>query len=61
MAPDQHELIAELRAALTCASNSLLNAKIDLENGIRRKAVLRTIEGGLKNVHNAIAKAESQS
>lgn len=46
-------------AALNAAAGYLLNAKIDLETGAPKKTALATIEGGLKLVRAAIAKAES--
>lgn len=46
-------LLAELRAM----SGYLLNAKVDLVTGCPKATAIRTIEGGLKRVRSAIAKA----
>lgn len=48
----------ELLAALEAASGYLLNAKIDLETGAPKRTAICTIEGGLKVVRAAIAKAK---
>jgi len=47
------DLVFALRAAL----GHLLNAKIDLETGTRKITALRTIDGGIKLVREALAKA----
>jgi hypothetical protein len=47
----------ELLAALKAASGYLLNAKIDLEAGAPKATAIKTIEGGLRVVREAIAKA----
>jgi hypothetical protein len=51
---------AELLAALKSAEGYLLNAKIDLETGAPKRTAITTIEGGLKLVRAAIAKAEAR-
>jgi hypothetical protein len=48
----------KLLAALKAASGYLLNAKIDLETGCPKATAIRTIEGGLKLVREAIDAAE---
>lgn len=60
MADPNARLIAaapELLSALESASGYLLNAKIDLETGAPKRTAICTIEGGLKVVRAAIAKA----
>lgn len=51
----------DLLAALNAAAGYLLNAKIDLETGATKRTAIQTIEGGLKVVRAAIAKATEQS
>jgi hypothetical protein len=50
----------DLLAALNAASGYLLNAKIDLETGCPKATAIATIEGGLKVVRAAIARAEGK-
>jgi hypothetical protein len=47
--------IQRLRRALDAAAGHLLNAKIDLETGAPKSTAIRTIEGGLKTVRDALA------
>lgn len=47
----------DLVAALKAAEGYLLNAKIDLETGAPKRTAIQTIEGGLKVVRAALAKA----
>ena len=49
----------DMLAALNAAAGYLLNAKIDIETGAPRRTAVRTIEGGLKLVREAVAKATS--
>lgn len=54
------ELVVEkdsLLATLEAACGYMLNAKIDLETSCPKATAIRTIEGGLKMVRAAIAKA----
>jgi hypothetical protein len=50
----------ETLSALEAASGYLMNAKIDLETGCTKATAIATIEGGLKLVRAAIAKARGQ-
>lgn len=50
----------DLLEALNAASGFLLNAKIDLETGASKQTAINTIEGGLKIVRAAIAKATGE-
>lgn len=56
---DAHLIAAapDMLAALRAASGYLLNAKIDLETGAPKRTALGTIDGGIKVVAAAIAKA----
>ena len=47
----------DMLEALNAACGYLLNAKIDLETGAPKRAAIQTIEGGLKVVRAAIARA----
>ena len=49
----------DLLQALKTAQGYMLNAKIDLETGAPKKTAIATIEGGLKIVAAAIARAEA--
>lgn len=55
------EQAPDLLKALRAASGYLQNARIDLETGAPKRTAIRTIEGGLKIVNEAIAKAEGRS
>lgn len=44
----------KLVAALSASMGYLLNAKIDLETGATKKTAIRTIDGGLKMVREAL-------
>lgn len=46
-----------LRKTLSAAAGYLMNAKIDLETGAPKRTAVRTIEGGLKLVNEALAPA----
>ncbi len=48
---------SDLLAALNTAAGYLMNAKIDLETGAPKRTAINTIDGGLKVVRAAIAKA----
>lgn len=48
----------ELLAALQAAAGYMRNASIDLSTGCTKATAIRTIEGGIKLVEAAIAKAE---
>lgn len=50
----------ELLAALKAAEGYLLNAKVDLETGAPKRTAINTVEGGLRIVREAIAKAEAR-
>lgn len=50
-----------LLRALDAASGYLLNAKIDLEAGVRKRTAIQTIEGGLKVVRDALVLAGSEN
>lgn len=50
------DLLAEMKAA----AGYLRNAKIDLETGATKATAIRTIDGGLKRLEAAIARASSQ-
>lgn len=52
---------AEMLTALKAASGYLLNAAIDLETGATKATAINTINGGLKIIRDAIAKAEARS
>lgn len=47
-----------MRRALDAACGYLLNAKIDLETGCTKATAIRTIEGGLATMRDAIAQAD---
>lgn len=51
----------ELLASLSACVGYLLNAKIDLETGATKATAIRTIEGGIKQAREAIAKAKGES
>ena len=53
------ELNAELLAALGKALGHMLNAKIDLETGTRKRTTIDTLAGGIKIVDSAIKAAEA--
>lgn len=55
-AADAHDLLTALKAA----KGYLLNAKIDLETGAPKRTALMTIEGGLRMIDAALAKARSE-
>lgn len=48
-----------LLQALQAAAGYLRNAKIDLETGCTKATAIKTIEGGLRLVEAAIAKAHA--
>lgn len=48
----------DLLNALKAATGYLLNAKIDLSTGCTKATAIKTIEGGLKVIEAAVAKAE---
>ena len=48
---------ADLLAALQAAAGYMRNASIDLSTGCTKATAIRTIEGGIKLVEEAIAKA----
>jgi hypothetical protein len=50
----------ELLTALRAASGYLLNAKIDLETGAPKRTAIDTINGGLRIVGAALAKATGE-
>lgn len=45
--------------ALRSARGYLLNAKFDLQGGTKRSTALATVDGGLRVVDEALARAES--
>ena len=57
----QHEAIKlgnkvkMMREALSAAKGYLLNARFDLEVGVPKKTAIRTIEGGIRAVDEALA------
>lgn len=55
---DKGTEIARLRKTLESAAGYLMNAKIDLDTGAPKRTAVRTIEGGLKMVNEAIASAQ---
>ncbi len=57
--PRVQEMNDDLLTALKAAAGYMRNAKIDLETGCPKRTAVRTIEGGLKLVEAAIAKAEA--
>lgn len=48
-----------MRRALDAACGYLMNAKIDLQTGATKATAIRTIDGGLRMMHEAIAKADA--
>jgi len=50
----------ELLAALKASAGYLRNARIDLETGATKATAVRTIDGGLRIVEAAIAKATAE-
>lgn len=50
----------DLVTALKAASGYLMNARIDLETDTKRATAIRTIDGGLKIVRKALAKADDE-
>jgi hypothetical protein len=61
---DHARLIAEapnLLKALEAACGYLINAKIDLQTGATKATAIKTIDGGLKMAHAAIAKATGET
>jgi hypothetical protein len=62
--PDKHGLIEQrhaLRKALAVAQGYMTNAAIDLETGAPKKTALATINGGLKQVREAIKAADDMA
>lgn len=51
------EVNADLIAALKAATGYLMNARIDLETGAPKRTAIQTIEGGIKLIREALAKA----
>jgi hypothetical protein len=51
----------DLLKAVEAACGYLLNAKIDLETGRTKATAIRTIEGGLKMLRDALTKAGGAS
>jgi hypothetical protein len=51
----------DLLATTKAAEGYLLNAKIDLETGATKATAIKTIEGGLRVLRAAIAKAEGSA
>lgn len=49
----------DLLASLSACVGYLLNAKIDLETGASKATAIRTIEGGIKQARDALAKLET--
>lgn len=48
--------IGRLRAIISACGGYLMNAKIDLETGAPKRTAIRTIEGGIKIVNDALGK-----
>lgn len=49
----------DLVKALSACVGYLLNAKIDLETGATKATAIKTIEGGIKQAREALAKVQS--
>lgn len=54
-----HDHTPELIASLKACVGYLLNAKIDLETGASKATAIRTIEGGIKQARDVLAKVDA--